>query len=148
MAHGRTGDGPGLGFVDGFHTGYVLDCLIALGEAAPEAESAIKRGVRYYTDHFFGAQGEAWLWPDKKRPEDAHAAGTALGTLAGLVERGLAEPELLERVATRVITHTVRDGHAVCRRWGRLRTTVRYIRWCDGHVALGLATAAGQIRSG
>jgi hypothetical protein len=140
------GEGPGLEFVDGFHTGYVLDCLLAVSADHPEAVTAIERGARYYTDHFFGPQGEAWLWPDR-RPEDAHAAGTGLGTLAGLVERGLAEHELLERVAERVITHTIRDGHAVCRRWGRLRTTVRYIRWCDAHVALGLASAAGHARA-
>lgn len=135
------GDDPGLEFVDGFHTGYVLDCLHDLLPLVPGAAGPIERGAAYYVDHCFGPQGEAWLWPDKTRPEDAHAAGTAMSTLALLG----GHDALLERVAHRVTTSTVRDGHAVCRRWGPVRTTVRYIRWCDAHVAAGLsAVAAAQ----
>jgi hypothetical protein len=33
----------------------------------------------------------------------------------------------------------------VHRRYRRGRTTVRYLRWCDGHVALGLVDAAAAL---
>lgn len=134
------GDEPGLEFVDGFHSGYVLDALHDLLPLVPGAAGAIERGTAYYVDHCFGPRGEAWLWPDNPKPEDAHAAGTALSTLTLLG----GHDELLERVARRVTTSTVRNGHAVCRRWGRVRTTVRYIRWCDAHVAAGLSAVASR----
>lgn len=140
------GDEPGLEFVDGFHTGYVLDCLVDLLDLVPDAEGAIARGAEYYRAHCFGPHGEAWLWPDRPKPEDAHAAGTAMSTLALLGERGWGDAALLDRVTERVTTSTVRDGHAVCRRWGPVSTTVRYIRWCDAHVAAGLSAVA-QSRS-
>jgi hypothetical protein len=136
------GDEPGLEFVDGFHTGYVLDSLVDLLDLVPDAESAIAHGAAYYRAHCFGPRGEAWLWPDTPKPEDAHAAGTALSTLTLLGKHGWGDPALLDRVTERVMTSTVRDGHAVCRRWGPVRTTVRYIRWCDAHIAAGLSAVA------
>ena len=35
-------------------------------------------------------------------------------------------------------------ARAVGRRWGRVRTTVHYIRWCDAHVAAGLSAVAAR----
>jgi hypothetical protein len=58
------------------------------------------------------------------------------------VRHGHAGRDLLQRVAERTASHVVRGGHAVWRRYRFGRTTVRYIRWCDAHVALGLADAA------
>ena len=79
-------------------------------------------------------------------PEDGHSAGTGLTTLSLLLRRGLVERELLERVAQRVLDTGIRRGHAVHRRYRRGRTTVRYLRWCDAHVALGLVDAAAALR--
>ena len=90
-----------------------------------------------------GARGSG---PHKPFPEDAHSAGTGLSTLGALVRRGLVERELLERVARRVLEHGLRDGHAVHRRYRWGATTVRYLRWCDAHVALGLVDAAAALR--
>ncbi len=136
------GDEPGLEFVDGFHSGYVLDALHDLLPLVPAAAAAIERGAAYYVDHCFGPRGEAWLWPDKPRPEDAHAAGTAMSTLTLLG----GHEELLARVTDRVTSSTVRNGHAVCRRWGPVRSTVHYPRWCDAHVAAGLGAVAAAQR--
>ena len=62
------------------------------------------------------------------------------------MRRGLVERELLERVARRVLDHGLRDGRAVHRRYRWGATTVRYVRWCDAHVALGLVDAAAALR--
>jgi hypothetical protein len=137
------GEGSGnLGWADSFHSGYVLVCLDRLRELDPGIGDAVARGARFYS-RFFGPAGEAWLWADRRYPEDGHSAGTGLTTLAVLVRRGLVDHELLERVARRLLDFGIRNGHAVCRRyrWGA-RTTVRYVRWCDAHVALGLVDAA------
>ena len=57
------------------------------------------------------------------------------------------EKTLLEKVAEHTAERMVRGGHAVFRRYRFGRATVRYIRWCDGHVALGLADAAEALQN-
>lgn len=140
------GEGGGnVSWADSFHSGYVLACLDRLRDVHPGADAAVARGAQFYRG-FFGAHGEAHLWARRRYPEDAHSAGTGLSTLAMLVQRGLIEPALLERVADRTLTEGIRGGHAVFRRyrWG-LRTFVHYLRWCDAHLALGLADAAAVL---
>jgi hypothetical protein len=137
--------GEKVAFTDSFHTGYVLDCLCALRDVDPAVNDAVARGAEYYTDRFFGPDGSASLWPNRRYPLDAHAAGTGLTSLSTLVRHGHADPDLLRRVAERTAIDVVRDGHAVFRRYRFGRTTVRYVRWCDAHVALGLADAAETL---
>lgn len=136
------GAGSGLEWADSFHTGYVLECLGDLLDTDAGVEAALRRGVDAYLARFFGRAGEARLWPDRPYPEDGHSAGTAVTTLVSLAARGFVDAASIEPVARRVTTHVVRGSHAVHRRHRRWTTHVDYIRWCDGHVALGLASYA------
>lgn len=138
------GEGGNLSWADSFHSGYVLTCLHRLGRVDPSIDQAVARGAEHYRA-FFDTDGRAQLWAHKRYPEDAHSAGTGLTTLSLLLRRGLVEPDLLERVAQRVLDAGVRNGHAVHRRYRRGRTAVRYLRWCDAHVALGLVDAAAAL---
>jgi hypothetical protein len=137
------GEGGGnVQWADSFHSGYVLICLDRLRGLDPAIGDAVARGAEFYR-RFFGSNGESRLWAHRPYPEDAHSAGTALTTLAVLTRRGLVERELLDRVAARLLSHGIRGGHSVFRRYRfGLRTYVHYQRWCDAHVALGLADAA------
>jgi hypothetical protein len=137
------GEGGGnVTWADSFHSGYVLHCLDRLRDLDPAIDDAVAKGAAFYR-RFFGPRGEAQLWATKPYPEDAHSAGTGLTTLAVLVRRGLIEQPLLELVAQRVLEAGIRGGHAVFRRYRHgLRTFVHYQRWCDAHLALGLADAA------
>jgi hypothetical protein len=110
----------------------------------PRIDESVARGATYY-ERFFDAAGRALLWDGKPYPEDAHSAGTGLTTLALLHRRGLVDRELVERVARRVLDVVLRRGRAVHRRYRVGRTTVRYLRWCDAHVALGLVDAAAAL---
>jgi hypothetical protein len=136
------GEGAGLEWVDSFHTGYVLICLTALGGVDPAVGDAVSRGARYYQDTFFKPSGAAKLFAGRPFPEDGHSAGTGLTTLAALTSAGHADRDLLARVARYTVERMIAGDHAVFRRYRRYRTTTRYIRWCDGHVALGLVDAA------
>jgi hypothetical protein len=138
------GEGANLGWSDSFHTGYVLICLDRMGDVDPRIEESVARGAAHY-ERFFDAAGRALLWDSKPYPEDAHSAGTGLTTLALLRRRGLVERELVERVARRVLHVVLHRGRAVHRRYRVGRTTVRYLRWCDAHVALGLVDAAAAL---
>jgi hypothetical protein len=138
------GEGSSLSWADSFHSGYVLTCLERLRHVDPGVEDAVARGAAHYR-RFFDADGRARLWAHKPYPEDGHSAGTALTTLAVLHRRGIVERRLLEQVATRVLRAGIRNGHAVHRRYRWGRASVRYLRWCDAHVALGLADAAAAL---
>jgi hypothetical protein len=139
------GERPDLAWADSFHTGYVLTCLERMRDVDPRVGEAVARGADHYHRYFDG-RGRAQLWPDRPFPEDGHSAGTGLTTLSVLHRRGLIEHGVLERVADRVLVAGLRGGHAVHRRYRRGRSTVRYIRWCDAHVALGLVDAAAALR--
>jgi hypothetical protein len=138
------GEGRNLTWADSFHSGYVLTCLDRLAALDPRVDEAVTRGAAHYRG-FFDAKGRATLWADRRFPEDGHSAGTALTTLAVLLRRGLVERDLLERVAGRVLETGLRGGHAVHRRYRWGRSTVRYVRWCDAHMALGLVDAAAAL---
>jgi hypothetical protein len=135
------GEGPGLEWVDSFHTGYVISSLRELRSVDPRVAGAIERGANRYGE-FFDEAGRAKLWAGRPFPEDAHSAGTGLSTLSGLVRDGVADPDLVRRVAHRVLTVGMRGDRAIARRYRWGRTTVWYPRWCDGHVAMGLVDAA------
>jgi hypothetical protein len=132
-----------LAFVDSFHTGYMLCCLLAFADRE-DVRAALQHGAHYYTRRFFDLEGRALLWPGRPYPEDGHSAGTAMTTLAALCQHGLASRDLLERVTGRVLTHGLRRNRVVHRRGRLWRSTVNYVRWCDGHVALGLSHAAAS----
>jgi hypothetical protein len=138
------GDGAALQWRDSFHTGFVLQCLMEMDSIDAAIGDAITRGAESYL-HFFDLGGRAKLWAGRDYPEDAHSAGTGLSTLALLYRRGAVDQAVLARVAARTVSAGVRDGHAVARRYRWGATTTRYLRWCDAHVALGLADAALAI---
>jgi hypothetical protein len=139
--------GEGIEFTDSFHTGFVLDCLCALRDVDSAVDDALARGADYYAERFFAGDGSASLWPGRRYPLDAHSAGTGLSALAALVRHGHADPALLRLVAERTESDVVRRGHAIHRRYRLGHATVRYVRWCDAHVALGLADAAACLQS-
>jgi hypothetical protein len=138
------GDGAGLEWRDSFHTGFVLRCLLEMESVDSAVTEAVRRGAGAYT-RFFDHDGRAKLWADRGHPEDAHSAGTGLSTLALLCRRGMVDPELLRRATRRTVTAGLRRGHAVARRYRWGATTTRYLRWCDAHVALGLADASHAL---
>jgi hypothetical protein len=139
------GEGERLAWADSFHSGYVLTLLARLREVDDRIDGALARGADHYR-RFFDPGGRARLWADRPYPEDAHSLGTGLTTLAALLGRDLIERELLERVARRAVTHGMRVGHAVHRRYRAGSSRVAYLRWCDAHVALGLVDAEAALR--
>jgi hypothetical protein len=88
------GEQPHLDWVDGFHTGYVLDSLLTCVEAGiggDEAERAWRRGVHYYVQRLIDAGGAPRYKPDSLYPVDGQCAAQAIQTLS---RAALREPEL------------------------------------------------------
>jgi len=79
------GEHEGLGWVDGFHTGYVLDCLltcIETGVGGSSAEAAWRRGVDYYVHALIEPDGTPRYTPEDRYPVDGQCAAQAIQTLS------------------------------------------------------------------
>ena len=139
------GEGRNLAWADSFHSGYVLMCLDRLRAVDGRVGEAVQRGAAHYRG-FFDAAGRARLWADKPFPEDAHSAGTGLSALsvAGAPRAGRARAARARGAAGPRSWPARRARRAPPLPLGR--TTVRYLRWCDAHVALGLVDAAAALR--
>lgn len=70
-------------WVDGFHTGFVLEGLAAVVRATgdPALRAALERGVTYYVAQLFSPSGEPKYYPDRPRPYDALAAAQGVEVL-------------------------------------------------------------------
>lgn len=91
------GEQPQLSWVDGFHTGYVLDCLLTSIEAGiggTAAEEAWRRGLRFYADALIDSDGTPRYTPESRYPIDAQCAAQAIQTFARAAST---HPELAER---------------------------------------------------
>ena len=108
------GEQPHLIWVDGFHTGYVLDCLLMSLDAdliGTRAEEAWRRGFRYYTDVFIAPDGAPRYKLHSQYPIDGQSLAQALHTLS------LAAPFEPEKAN---------------RRWAVLRFALHRMRRADG----------------
>ncbi len=90
------GEESHLDWVDGFHTGYVLDSLLTCvqaGVGGAEAERAWRRGLRFYAERLIDDDGAPRYKPDSLYPVDGQCAAQAIQTLsrAASLEPGPAE---------------------------------------------------------
>jgi hypothetical protein len=79
------GERPNLGWVDNFHTGYVLDALRVCadaGVAAAAAEDAWRSGLAYYRRTFFLADGTPRYYPNRLFPIDNQSVAQGIQTLS------------------------------------------------------------------
>ena len=90
----RYGEERGLAWVDGFHTGYVLDSLltcIETGLGGLGAEQAWRRGLQFYVDALIDPGGAPRYSTTSRYPLDGQSVAQALLTLSRAASR---EPEL------------------------------------------------------
>lgn len=78
-AEGERGD-----WVDGFHTGYVLDALATCEQALadPRIGSARERGLAFYRDRLLGPDGAPRFFADATYPIDGQSAAQAIRSFA------------------------------------------------------------------
>lgn len=89
-AEGQVGD-----WVDGYHTGYVLDSLLRCHPALDDSAvlDAWRRGIDFYERRLFDPDGAPRFTAESRWPIDGICVAQAIETFA---RGGLIEPELLE----------------------------------------------------
>ena len=119
----------GHGWVDNFHTGYVLESLshCAGVHGVPDAR---RRGYAYWTERLFLPDGSPKYFPDRTYPLDAQAYSQA-------VEAHLASSDLIgdaqarARRAAEVLVEAMigPDGRVYFQRHRRWTNRIAFVRW-------------------
>jgi hypothetical protein len=128
----RYGEGPGLEWIDTFHTAYVLLALRDLARVHPSAEAALERGVMAWTEHCFDDNGHPLYYASRRGPLDLHSLATALYALIALTPTFPVCRRLAARTLERALALQRSDGAFVGK-------GVPYMRWNQGHMFLALA---------
>ena len=85
--------------VDNYHTGFVLMSFynyVTSGSAPESAREAYERGMSFYREHLFEANGAPKFSDDQSYPYDAHSSGTGI---AAFLQRGTdADLRTIERI--------------------------------------------------
>jgi hypothetical protein len=138
------GTGPQQQWVDNFHTAYVLLSLrrisTSCADGSNDLESALRRGLAFWRESFFLADGWPKYYHDSLYPADAHAAATAIVTLLELREMDSSAMGFAETIASWAIRN-LRDRRGFFYYQRRRFFTVRtpYMRWTEAWMLYALA---------
>jgi hypothetical protein len=137
------GEGPGLGWVDGYHTVYMLESLAQCHEASPDPalDAAIRRGLDLYLTRLVDPDGAPRATLEARYPLDIHAAASGVNGLCKLRRYDERAAPTAERMLGWALREMRRpDGRFAFQRHRLYRNSVPYIRWSDAHMLLALGT--------
>ena len=148
-------------WVDGFHTGFVLEGLARLlrtienGDSAFSVDPAVKtgletaleRGVRYYVAQLFGPNGEPKYYPARPYPFDALSAAQGVETLHLAIGGHAAQavPGQLAWIRRHLVDPEGRVAYQVRKRWVDRR---EFPRWAGAPMMSALAGVASEAAEG
>jgi len=135
------GIGSRDGWVDNFHTGYVLVALNRVGVylKTGEFDPAVQAGYEFWKKRMFAAGKVPKYYPDQTYPVDIHCVAQAILTF---IEFADADPEALE-IAERVAAWAIRymqdpRGFFHYQIWRRHQVRTPYMRWGQAWMQLAL----------
>lgn len=136
-------------WIDGFHTGYVLDCLDDFIQAAGcyEYLPQLEAGLAFYLNHFFLENGTPRYYADSTYPVDIHSASQAILTLLRFSDRCPAHRELATRVATWTVGHMQSPlGYFYYQIRPQYIIRIPYMRWAQAWMQRALAELRANAR--
>jgi len=137
------GERSDLGWVDGYHTAFILWSLhraLGLEEEADRSGEALDRALDFFLAKFVDPDGAVRASPDARYPVDIHSCASSVWALSALHQRDTRALATAERVLGWTLGNMRRDdGRFAFQRRRLLRASVPYARWSDGHMLLALA---------
>lgn len=129
---------------DNYHTGNVLDWLLLYRVFTGDNtfESAYQRGLAFYRDHLFLANGAPKHRHNVCYPHDIHGAAQGAITFSRAVMHGYPDyQESAEQALHWALTHMqAEDGHFYYMRHRFMRNRTSLMRWNQAWMALALST--------
>jgi hypothetical protein len=144
---------PSGGWVDGYHTGYVLEALgyFLRSGCDEKVKPALERGTAYFARQLMDVDGCPKYFHNSRYPIDVQNCAQAIQTIARLQPLGGLDVVLLQRsVSCAVRELFLADANgagyfaATRRRWFVNRTA--YVRWGQAPMALALTFAWTALR--
>jgi hypothetical protein len=137
------GEEPHLSWVDGFHTGYVLEALLVCVEAGRPGVDALERGLAYYRDELFLGDGTPKYFPSSTYPVDSQCIAQGIQTFARAAG---SRPEFAE-TAWLVFAYALQkmrrhDGAFGFQRRRLWRNRTPHVRWSEAPMLLALTHLA------
>ena len=130
-------------WIDNFHTGYnlcALDAICRYGETS-EFEPHIRRGFKFYEQHFFEKDGAPKYFHDRIYPIDTHAVAQSLITLGTLRNRENGGAEQAESVLGWAIENMWdEEGFFYYQKYPALTIKTPYMRWTQAWMLYALAS--------
>ena len=142
------GEEPMYHWIDNFHTGYNLDCLKRYMDKTGDTsfETNFRAGYKYYTGHFFEANGRPKYYHDKGRPVDIQCAAQSIDTLAFCSDIYPASLDLASKVALWTIGNMqAKDGHFYYRDLGWKKIKTPMFHWGQGTMFKALAHLVSKL---
>jgi polysaccharide biosynthesis protein VpsJ len=118
------------GWVDNFHTAYVLESLAHCAHAIAEARDALDCGVDYWERELFLSDGTPKYTPDRVFPLDAHCYASAIDAYLALAPWRAPALDRAEVVAALLVTRMLDpSGYVHFQQGRRWMNRVPFIRW-------------------
>ena len=138
--------GPGEihGWVDNFHTAFILDSLRRISTAGvdePGIQNAIERGLEYWIDNFFLDDGTPKYFDKQTYPIDIHSAAAAIVALTGFAKSEERALPLARKIAKWTIENMIGpDGNTYYQKRRSYTIKTPFIRWGQAWMAYALAS--------
>lgn len=140
------GIGGNDGWVDNFHTAYVLVALRRVGRTAGTAEfdDVVRRGWDFWTERMFDDQGLPMYYPGRLHPIDVHAVAVAILAFLEFADSVPGAADRAWRLA-RWAADTMQDRRGFFHYQITRRYTIRipYVRWSQAWMQRALTELAG-----
>ncbi|MDQ4097636.1 MAG: hypothetical protein M3144_07195 [Actinomycetota bacterium] len=142
----RYGRERHLAWVDGHHTGFVIESLDAVARCHPDFDGTVRETIeamaRFYRKRLFRSDGWPYQRPDRPYPLDSIAAAQGIQTFATL---GGAHRSMAERIADCVIATLLLPSGRFAYARGRCHLKrVPYARWTEAPLCLAFAVLASE----
>jgi hypothetical protein len=123
-------EGEGHGWVDNFHTGYVLEALAICKPLEPELGLVLERGFDYWERHLFLSDGTPKYFADQTLPIDSHNHAQAIETWLAASDWRQGAVDLAERTAALLTERMLMpDGHVAFQKRRLWTSRVPFVRW-------------------
>jgi len=137
-------------WIDNFHTGYNLGALRMLCNYlnTDEFEPHIRRGFKFYRDHFFQEDGTPKYFHNKTYPIDIHSVAQSIITLIEFRDLDQNNIALAHRVLEWTMANMWDDrGYFYYQVTPYYKNKISYMRWSQAWMLLALATLYEQSKT-
>jgi hypothetical protein len=137
-------------WIDNFHTGYNLGALRTICNYlnTDEFEPHIRRGFKFYRDHFFQMDGVPKYFHNKTYPIDIHSVAQSIVTLMEFRDLDQSNIELAYRVLERSVDNMWDEGgYFYYQVTPYYKNKISYMRWSQAWMLLALSTLLETLNS-